>query len=62
MKRPLWKLIKEIEENEGITECYLHHEYDTGELELNIVFKNKIADETLKNSGIEEISSRAYWE
>lgn len=60
--KKLWPLIKEIEENKGLKDYYLHLEYDTGKLGLNIAFNNKIADEALKSSGIKIINSCAYWE
>ncbi|ACQ51361.1 hypothetical protein AGE29_01210 (plasmid) [Clostridium botulinum] len=58
----LSEVIKELEDKGGIKDYYLHHEYDTGELELNIEFDNNIADKILKENNIKEIESSAFWE
>lgn len=44
MKRKLSEIIKEIENKDGISNCYLHRNGDTGHLELNIEFNNGIAE------------------
>lgn len=62
MNKKLSGIIRELEDNGAIKECYLHHQYYTGELELNIEFNNDIADKILEKSDIEEIDSCAYWE
>ncbi|MCC5439808.1 hypothetical protein AL714_16300 [Clostridium botulinum] len=58
----LSEVIKELEDKSGIKDYYLHREYDTGELELNIEFDNNIADKILKENNIKEIESSAFWE
>ncbi|HDK7186765.1 TPA: hypothetical protein PTV74_002122 [Clostridium botulinum] len=58
----LSEIIKKIEEKQGIKAYYLHHEYDTGELELNIEFDNNIADKILKENNIKKTESCAFWE
>jgi hypothetical protein len=58
----LWELIKKLEEPGGITDCYLHHNYETGDLELNIEFDRDIAHTDLEGSNIRKINSCAYWE
>lgn len=58
----LWKIIKDIEEKQGIDEFYLHRNYDSGKLELNIEFINNITDEILEENNIKEINFCAYWE
>lgn len=60
--KPLWQVIKEIEENKGTRKAYLHHEYQTGDLQLNIEFNNDIADKTLTKSNIDISNYNAYWE
>lgn len=62
MKKPLWKIIKEIEEKNGLADYYLHYDYDTGDLQLNIEFNNDVADKILKESNIAKIGLSAYWE
>lgn len=62
LSKKLSEIIKEIEDADGISDYYLHHEYFTGELQLNIEFNNKVADKILKNNGVGEIDSCAYWE
>lgn len=62
MAKKLSEIIKELEDKEGIADYYLHREYYTGEIELNIEFFNNIADDILKESGIDEFESCAYWE
>ncbi|MBA4510197.1 hypothetical protein H1057_19525 [Clostridium sporogenes] len=58
----LSEVIKKLEDKGGIKDYYLHREYDTGELELNIEFDNNIADKILKENNIKEIESSAFWE
>lgn len=58
----LSEIIKEIEESDGINEIFLHRNYYTGGLELNVTFDNDIADQILKNSNITTIDQSAYWE
>lgn len=61
MGKPLWQIIKEIEEKEGITDYYLHHNYGSGDLELNIEFNDE-AQEELEKINIRTIDACAYWE
>ncbi|MDT8718317.1 hypothetical protein IAI10_16745 [Clostridium sp. 19966] len=60
--KKLSEIVKEIEDTGGISDCYLHHNYFGGELELNIEFNNEAADTILKKSGIREFEASAYWE
>jgi len=58
----LSEVIKEIEDIGGIDDFYLHRDGIDGSLELNIIFKNKIADEKLYASNIRESDNIAHWE
>jgi len=58
----LSEVIKEIEDIGGIDDFYLHRDEIDGSLELNIIFKNKIADEKLYASNIRESDNIAHWE
>lgn len=58
----LSNIIKELEQKKGITDYYLHRNYDTGTIELNIEFNNDIADKILQEHNIKEIESCAFWE
>lgn len=62
MERKLSEIIKELEDKGAINSFYLHHQYYTGVLELNIEFNNDIADEILENNNIEISQSCAFWE
>ena len=58
----LSQIIMNIEAIDGIKDYYLHREYNTGDLELNIEFDNDIADNNLEHMGIKEIDLCAFWE
>ncbi len=58
----LSEVIKEIEDIGDIDDFYLHRDEIDGSLELNIIFKNKIADEKLYASNIREFDNIAHWE
>ncbi len=60
--KKLSEVIKEIEDKEGIDNYYLHHNYVTGDWELNIEFKNNIADGILENNVEKFEDACAYWE
>lgn len=60
--KKLSEVIKEIEDIGGIYDFYLHRAVIDGSLELNVIFKNKIADEKLYASNIRESDSIAHWE
>lgn len=60
--KKLSEIIKKIEDKGGIDKFYLHYSYDLGNLQLNIEFKNNIADGILDKSGINKIEECAYWE
>lgn len=60
--KKLFETIKEIENKDGIENYYLHRNYVTGDLELNIEFKNDIADEILENNIKKFENACAYWE
>ena len=62
MERKLSEIIKELEDKGAIDGYFLHHEYYSGALELNIEFKNEIADDILDSSEIRVAESCAYWE
>lgn len=62
MNKKLSKIIKELEDKGAIKEYYLHHQYYTGDLELNIEFNNDIADKVLEKNDIKKRDSCAYWE
>jgi hypothetical protein len=62
MKKKLSEIIKELEDRNAIVDCYLHREYYTGKIELNIEFNNEIADEILETNEIDEFYACAYWE
>lgn len=62
MSKKLSEIIKELEDKGAIKDYYLHRQYYTGELELNIEFNNDIADETLENNVEEFKDSCAFWE
>lgn len=62
MSKKLSEIIKELEDVGGISEYYLHRNYYSGELELNIDFNNNVSDEILEKSNIRESESCAYWE
>ncbi len=62
MSSELSKLIIEIENENGIQDYYLHRNWHTGSLELNIEFDNDIADKILEDTDIKEIHSCAFWE
>ncbi|BDR66705.1 hypothetical protein DP145_01640 [Clostridium tetani] len=58
----LWMIIKMLEENGGIRNMFLHRNYYSGELELNIEFKNDKIDEDILLDNIDEVDSCAFWE
>ena len=62
MKKKLSEIIKEIEGKKGISDYFLHHDSETGKLELDIVFNNDIADEILGKYRIETSKYCAMWE
>ncbi|APQ77165.1 hypothetical protein [Clostridium botulinum] len=62
MSKKLSEIIKELEDKGAIKKYYLHRQYYTGEIELNIEFENNIADEVLNENKIEEIDTCAFWE
>ncbi|MGN2371432.1 hypothetical protein ACTFJW_15530 [Clostridium cagae] len=62
MSKKLSEIIKELEDKGGINNFYLHRQYYTGVLELNIEFNNDISDEILEKNNIRESESCAYWE
>lgn len=62
MAKKLSEVIKKLEDKEAIEDYYLHHEYYTGELQLNIEFKNDIADDILQKNIKENKDSCAFWE
>lgn len=62
MNKPLWQIIKEIEEKKGISAAYIHYNWGDGEMELNIEFNNDIADGILEKSEIPKKEQSAYWE
>jgi hypothetical protein len=62
MNKPLSEIIKQLEDKNALGECYLHHNWENGKLELNIEFDNKRADKILEGSGIDETDLCAFWE
>lgn len=62
MSKKLSEMIEELEDAGAITDYYLHRQYYTGELELNIEFKNDVADKILHDNNIEEVNQCAFWE
>lgn len=62
MSKKLSEIIKELEDIGAITNYYLHRQYYTGELELNIEFNNVIADKILDDNNIKEVNQCAFWE
>jgi len=58
----LSKIIEELENKGAIKRFYLHREYYTGKLELNIEFDNEKADDILNKSNIQEADTCAFWE
>jgi len=62
MSKKLSEIIRELEDKGAIDNYFLHRQYYTGDLELNIGFKNDIADEVLEDSEIKEVDYCAFWE
>lgn len=62
MSKKLSEIIKELEDKGAIKECFLHHQFYSGELELNIEFDNDKADSILENNDIKVIDACAFWE
>lgn len=57
----LSEIIKEIEDAGGIVIYYLHNNYYSGKSELNIEFKNDIADKVLEKAKLATIPAVASW-
>lgn len=62
MGNKLSEIIKELEDNGAIEDFYIHRNWGNGKIELNLEFKNDIADEILNSKDVKEIDSCAYWE
>ena len=62
MNKKLSEIIRELEDKGAIAGYYLHRQYYTGKLELNIEFNNDVADKILDESNIKEINNCAFWE
>lgn len=62
MKKKLSEIIRELEDAGAITNYFLHNEFYAGANELNIEFKNEIADKILEKYKIKEFEATAYWE
>lgn len=62
MGKKLSEIIRELEDKGAIDNYFLHRQYYTGDLELNIEFKNDIADEVLEDNEIKEVDYCAFWE
>lgn len=60
--KKLSEIIKEIEDQNGLSNYYSHNNYYTGRLELNIEFNNNITDKILKENKVREVEICAYWE
>lgn len=61
-KKKLSEIIAEIENMNGISDYYLHRDYESGNLQLNIEFNNEKSDIILKQNNINEIKCCAFWE